>query len=85
MKEIRVCGTSGTEEFHSLWKLPSLPLTERFGPYNPNHALAFDQELLISLPTGHVQLRNQLDPNFLYNSSDYSFRTGGGGTNPAEM
>lgn len=77
MKEIRVCGISGNEEFHSLWRLPGLPLTERFGPYNPNHALSFDQELLISLPTGHVQLRNQVDPNLLYNSSAYSFTTGG--------
>lgn len=50
-------------------------MTERFGRYDPNHKLAFDQELLISLPTGHVQLRNQLDPKILYGSSEYSFRT----------
>jgi hypothetical protein len=54
-------------------------LTERFGPYSPELQLAFDQELLISLPTGHVQLRNQVDPKFLYNSSEYSFSTGGSG------
>jgi hypothetical protein len=52
-------------------------MTERFGRYDSNHSLAFDQELLISLPTGHVQLRNQLDPTILYGSSEYSFRTGG--------
>ena len=77
MQEITECGISGARDFHSLWKLPGLPLTERFGPYDPNNKLAFDQELLISLPTGHVQLRNQVDPKILYNSSEYSFRTGG--------
>jgi hypothetical protein len=77
MQEITECGISGARDFHSLLKLPGLPLTERFGPYDPNHKLAFDQELLISLPTGHVQLRNQVDPKILYNSAEYSFRTGG--------
>jgi hypothetical protein len=77
MQEITECGISGAKDFHSLWKLLGLPLTERFGPYDPNQKLAFDQELLISLPTGHVQLRNQVDPKILYNSSGYSFRTGG--------
>jgi hypothetical protein len=77
MQETTECGITGVKDFHSLWELPSLPLTERFGPYDPNHKLAFDQELLISLPTGHVQLRNQVDPKILYNSSEYSFRTGG--------
>ena len=77
MKEITECGISEAKDFHSLWKLSKLPLTERFGRYDPNHRLAFDQELLISLPTGHVQLRNQLDPKTLYGSSGYSFRTGG--------
>jgi hypothetical protein len=77
MKRITDCGISDASEFHSLWRLPRLPLTERFGHYNPNHRLACDQELLISVPTGHVQLRNQLDPKDLYNSSEYLFRTGG--------
>jgi cyclopropane-fatty-acyl-phospholipid synthase len=77
MQEITECGISGAKDFYSLWKLPGLPLTERFGPYDPNHKLAFDQELRISLPTGHVQLRNQVDPKILYNNSEYSFRTGG--------
>jgi len=75
--EITECGISGSKDFHSLWKLPNLPLTERFGRYDQNHALAFDNELLISLPTGHVQLRNQLDSKDVYGSSSYSFRTGG--------
>lgn len=75
--EITECAISGSKDFHSLWKLPGLPLTERFGRYDQNHGLAFDNELLISLPTGHVQLRNQLDPKNVYGSSGYSFRTGG--------
>jgi cyclopropane-fatty-acyl-phospholipid synthase len=76
MHTIDHCGISDSREFHSLWKLPRLPLTERFGPFRPDHDdLAFDQELVISLPTGHVQLRRQLDPRVLYTSTDYSFRT----------
>jgi len=77
MNEITECGISEAKDFHSLWKLPGLPMTECFGRYDPNHNLAFDQELLISIPTGHVQLRNQLDPKILYGTSEYSFRTGG--------
>jgi hypothetical protein len=76
MKTITTCGISDTGEFHSLWKLPQLPLTERFGPYSAHHGLAHDQELVISVPTGHVQLRRQLDPKILYTESEYKFRTG---------
>jgi hypothetical protein len=77
MEAITKCGISDTENFHSLWKLPGLPLTERFGPYQKNSdVLSFDQELVISLPTGHVQLKYQLAPSILYTSSEYSFRTG---------
>ena len=76
MQTIKHCGISDAREFHSLWKLPRLPLTERFGLYRPQHDdLSFDQELVISVPTGHVQLRRQLDPRVLYTSSEYSFRT----------
>ncbi len=77
MQSINECGISGTTDFHSLWALPAFPLTERFGVYSPDLQLSFDQELLISLPTGHVQLRKQLDPKVLYNSSEYAFRTSG--------
>lgn len=76
MQAITKCGISDTQDFHSLWKLPALPLTERFGPYALGPSLACDQELVISVPTGHVQLRRQLDPNVLYTASEYSFRTG---------
>lgn len=76
MHTIDACGISEDHEFHSLWKLPKLPLTERFGPYRAGQVLAHDQELVISIPTGHVQLRHQLDPKLLYTDSEYSFRTG---------
>jgi hypothetical protein len=76
MQSIQFCGISETKKFHSLWKLPALPLTERLGPYAPDRLLSYDQELVISVPTGHVQLRQQLDPSILYNDSEYSFRTG---------
>ena len=76
MRTITNCGISESTEFHSLWKLPALPLTERFGPYMKNcEDLAFDQELVISIPNGHIQLRHQLAPKFLYTASEYSFRT----------
>ena len=76
MKSITECGISDSTEFHKLWDLPALPLTERFGTYSPDQPFAFDQELVISVPTGHVQLRNQLDPKILYSSGEYAFRTG---------
>ena len=76
MKSITECGISGSADFHKLWDLPALPLTERFGTYSPDEQFAFDQELVISLPTGHVQLRNQLNPKILYSSDEYAFRTG---------
>lgn len=79
MKTIVRCGISDATDFHSLWRLPALPLTERFGPYSPEANLAFDQELVISVPTGHVQLRHQLDPSVLYTNAEYSFRTASSG------
>jgi hypothetical protein len=74
MQQVTVCGISDARDFATLWHMPALPLTERFGPYAPA-GLSHDQELVISIPTGHVQLRRQLDPLILYNSSQYSFRT----------
>jgi hypothetical protein len=76
MQAIAQCGVSDATQFHTLWKLPALPLTERFGRFCPDRPLAYDQELVISIPTGHVQLRYQLDPPILYTDSEYSFRTG---------
>lgn len=76
MKEIESCGVGGDREFESLWTLPALPLTERAGKYRADHGLVFDQELLISTRSGHVQLRYQVPPSILYTKSEYLFRTG---------
>lgn len=75
-RSISRCGISDTTDLLPLWELPGLPLTERFGRYSPERQLAFDQELLISVPTGHVQLGVQLDPAIMYSASEYTFRTG---------
>lgn len=75
MKQINECGISGSREFHTLWKLPGLPLTELVGEYDSN-IVNYDQELVISVPTGHVQLKNQLDTSVLYTANEYSYRTG---------
>lgn len=61
--------------FHSLWQLPKLPLTEMVGGYSPFFE-SYDQELLICTNSGHVQIKNQLPPNLLYAESEYSYRTG---------
>lgn len=74
MNKITKCGISEATDFHSLWNLPKLPLTEQMGNFNPE-SLNYDQELVISIPTGHVQLKNQLSPEVLYTESDYSYRT----------
>lgn len=77
VQSVTKCGISDATDFHQLWALPAFPLTERFGAYAPEKPLAFDQELIISRPTGHVQLRNQVDPKILYTSSEYAYRTDG--------
>jgi len=75
MKQIKDCGISEAKEFHTLWKLPNFPLTELVGKFDPN-VENYDQELVISVPTGHVQLKNQLDISTLYTVNEYSYRTG---------
>ena len=84
-RPISTCGLSDARDFHTLWKLPKLPLTERFGPYSPNHGLDYDQELVISVPTGHVQLKYQVDPGILYTAGEYSFRTGASDKSRADV
>ena len=49
------CVINGKRDLVTIIKLPNYPLTEQFGKYNkkfPN----FDQELMISKSSGHVQL-----------------------------
>jgi hypothetical protein len=74
LKRINACGICGSLKLESIWELPKLSLTEMFGTYEPNFP-AFDQSLIICQYCGHVQLGNQLDPNFLYQPDQYAFRT----------
>ena len=57
-----------------IWKLDSLPLTEKLGDYDPNFE-NFDQALMIDNSFGYVFLNNILDNSFLYNQEGYSYRT----------
>ncbi len=68
------CLINNTKDLVSLIKLPNYPLTEQFGKFNkkfPN----FNQELLISKSSGHVQLKYILDQNFLYSPKNYIYKT----------
>lgn len=75
MNEINKCGVGDSDKFHTLWKLPNFPLTELIGEYCPS-TINFNQELVISIPTGHVQLKYQLDTSVLYTENEYAYRTG---------
>jgi hypothetical protein len=76
MKEIDTCGVSSKDtNLRSVFKLPKLPLTEAFGKYDPNFP-SFDQELVMCMDSGHVQLKFQVDPEILYNEKNYAFRSG---------
>lgn len=76
MKRISNCGICNSKLFESLWELPNLPLTERFGKFNSKAKLSYDQELLMCMQCGHVQLGYQLSPSTLYTDMNYAFRTG---------
>lgn len=76
MKVIEQCGICLVPDLEPVWLLPGLPLTERFGPYDPANRLAFDQILVICRNCGHIQLQNQLPAATLYAHDSYSFRTG---------
>jgi len=75
MIESQTHDVGNTHELYSLWKLPGFPITEQIGLYSFSEG--YDQELVISMQSGHVQLRYQLSPELLYKSSNYSYRTGG--------
>ena len=75
LKTVDDCGVTGDFGLRTLWDLPKFPLTESFGQYSPDFE-TFPQELVISTTSGHVQLRHQLNPSFLYGQSTYSYKTG---------
>ena len=68
------CIINGKKDLISIIKLRNYPLTEQFGKYNkkfPN----FNQELMISKSSGHVQLKYILDQKYLYSKTNYKYRT----------
>lgn len=68
------CNINGTKDLVSLIKLPKYPITEQFGKFDkkfPN----FDQELVISKSSGHVQLKYILDQSYLYSPQNYRYRS----------
>ena len=69
------CGVCDRHEFKILWKLPELPLTECFGPYDPDFR-AYDQALMICSYCGHAQLEERLPTEALYSANEYAYRTG---------
>lgn len=71
---IDICNIGGGDNFETLWSLPSFPVTEMFGDFELDFP-SIDQELTINYKSGHVQLRNQVDPSFLYTSENYSYRS----------
>lgn len=63
-----------SSSLETLWTLPALPFTEMFGPYKANFPTV-DQELLMDETTGHLQLKNFVNPDFLYRPLNYALRT----------
>jgi hypothetical protein len=74
IEAISNCGVCGSTNLSSVWNLPNYPITEAYGEYDVNYP-KLDQELMICMSCGHLQLKNQVDPNFLYNTDNYAFRT----------
>ena len=68
------CIINETKDLVSLIKLPNYPLTEQFGKFNNNFP-SFNQELVISKSSGHVQLKYILDQSFLYSPKNYKYKT----------
>ena len=68
------CLINNTKDLISLWKLPNYPVTEQFGKYVRNFP-KFNQELMISKSSGHVQLKKIVDQDFLYSPKNYKYRT----------
>jgi hypothetical protein len=83
-QKISKCGIGGDSDLEMIFALPQLPLTEAFGPYDSKFP-SYDQELVVSKESGHVQLRFQLDPAALYSTDTYGFRSGNGAKSRTEL
>lgn len=70
------CSICGAKDLLEILNLPNLPITGIFSKNRPvNYLSGFDQNLLWCPRCGHGQLRNQISPSVLYDSSKYSFKT----------
>lgn len=74
MHSISQCAICANKKLQLLWDLPKLPLSETFGEFDDSFDY-YDQILLYCINCQHVQLKNQLPPNMLYNSNDYNYVT----------
>lgn len=72
--EVHTSGVASSSHIYPIWSLPNLPITEQFGIFDPNFP-SFDQELMVCMESGHFQLKNVINPRYLYQYSTYSFRT----------
>lgn len=72
VKEQTHCGVCGANGIDYLWELPSYPITEAVGDFDPSYP-APDQSLNRCVSCGHVQLGWVLDPTFLYSDHNYAF------------
>ena len=73
-KEVHTSGIAGSSHVSSIWSLPNLPITEQFGIFDANFP-TFDQELMVCMESGHFQLKNSINPKYLYQNATYSFHT----------
>lgn len=71
-RELQSCGVCGFNALTTAWHLPKLPFTEAFGEYDPGFPSP-DQDLMRCELCGHVQLRWQIDPQYLYSADTYFF------------
>jgi hypothetical protein len=72
--ETKNCGVCSNGTLREIWDLPNFPLTEMYGQFDSRFP-KINQKLLLCNECGHVQLGVQVDPKFLYQESEYSFRT----------
>ena len=69
------CSICCAAELPAIIELPNLPLTGIYMDKKPAEPGAgYDQALLMCTECGHAQLKYQLDPEVMYDTS-YSFRT----------
>ena len=68
------CGVCGLQNLTDFWDLPSLPLTETFGDFDPTFP-SYNQALCMCMDCGHVQLLNRISPSHLYSPEAYQFKS----------